>query len=460
MRKLLTFLILCGPLSAANYYVRSAAAGSADGSTWANAYTTLAAAYSGKTAGDTFWIANDHAETQSSSMTLTSPGTAGAISNVLCTADHSTEPPTALATTCTISTTASGSMTLAGYAYYYGITFTGGDSTGNESIIMSNGTSGTTLDSCKLVQRGSTSSNRIQIGGNSSGVGGSYTTWANTTVKFAHASQTINVENSRFIWRNTASAVDSGGTLPTTLMSSVSLTAGTYDISGVDLSALGSGKNLISVAATSSGSRFYLRNCKIDSAVTVITSTVGSQGAVEVYLDNPGTSNLKMAHYKYQGSIVQETTDVRTSGASDGTTPIAWKMIALTTGPSFATPLESPVIAIWGDTTGGSKTATIEILHDSATNLKNDEVWSICEYLSDATYPITSTVTSRKTNVMSSGADQPTSSVTWTTSGLSNPNKQYLQVTFTPSQKGVVACKVRLAKSNYTVYVDPVITIQ
>ena len=44
------------------YYVYSGAAGSANGSSWANAFTTLTAALATKAAGDTFYVAHDHAE--------------------------------------------------------------------------------------------------------------------------------------------------------------------------------------------------------------------------------------------------------------------------------------------------------------------------------------------------------------------------------------------------------------
>jgi hypothetical protein len=60
----------------ASVYVRSGAAGAGTGADWANAYTTLAAAFTAKAAGDVFYVSDDHAETQASAMTLVSPGTA------------------------------------------------------------------------------------------------------------------------------------------------------------------------------------------------------------------------------------------------------------------------------------------------------------------------------------------------------------------------------------------------
>jgi hypothetical protein len=69
----------------ANVYVYSGAAGAGTGADWTNAYTTLTAALAAKAAGDDFWVAHDHAETQASALTLTSPGTpASAVPDYLC----------------------------------------------------------------------------------------------------------------------------------------------------------------------------------------------------------------------------------------------------------------------------------------------------------------------------------------------------------------------------------------
>ncbi len=123
----------------ANYYVRSAAAGAADGSTWANAFTTLALAFTGAGAGaHTLWVADDHAENSgTSATTLTCPGTAASPYRILCVNTHATEPPTGLATSATVTTTtsASATITFAGFAYIYGIQFIQG-SGGSSSTVL------------------------------------------------------------------------------------------------------------------------------------------------------------------------------------------------------------------------------------------------------------------------------------------------------------------------------------
>ena len=48
------------------YYVWSGAGGSANGSSWANAFTTLTMAFATEVAGDTLYVAHDHAESTAS----------------------------------------------------------------------------------------------------------------------------------------------------------------------------------------------------------------------------------------------------------------------------------------------------------------------------------------------------------------------------------------------------------
>lgn len=461
--KLFLAAILSLPLSAANYYVRSAAAGTGDGSTWANAYTTLAAALTARAAGDVFWVADDHAETQSATMTLTAPGTAASRNRILCVNTHVTEPPTALATSCTVSTSSTGIMNFAGFAYSYGIAYAVGNTASTASMSFLSASSwGWSFDSGALRITSTSSASKINFGlVTSSAADDQYLELVNTPLQFGNAGQSVQIGKIRLIWRNTASAI--AGTAPTTLFVLAADTAGRVEVSGVDLSALGSGKNLVAVGTASVGpTDLYFRNCQLGSSVSVITGAITGQGAIRVYLDNSdsGNVNYRMEHYSYQGSVKTETVDVRTSGASDGTTPISWKMTSLSTGPALFSPLESAPIVIWNETTGSSMTATIEILHDSTTALKNDEVWTRCEYLGTSGVPLSTYVSNRVADAMTTAANQTTSSATWTTTGLTNPNTQKLVTTFTPQVKGLVACRVMLAKANYSVFVDPVITLQ
>lgn len=105
----------------ATIYLRSTDGNDADnGSTWALAKATLAAAITAAGAGGTVYMSQAHAES-GSTITLDG-GTAASPTVVLCVNDGAA-PPTALATTGSIATTTSGAITINGFLYIYGVVF-------------------------------------------------------------------------------------------------------------------------------------------------------------------------------------------------------------------------------------------------------------------------------------------------------------------------------------------------
>jgi hypothetical protein len=91
------------------WFVRSGAGGAGTGADWANAFATLTAANTASTAGggETFWIADDHAESTAAAITLTSKGVTTNPNFYYC-VDHTKASPGSgdLLTTATITTTA------------------------------------------------------------------------------------------------------------------------------------------------------------------------------------------------------------------------------------------------------------------------------------------------------------------------------------------------------------------
>jgi hypothetical protein len=434
-------------------YLRSTdGSDSDDGSTWALAKATLAAALTAAGAGGTVYVSQSHAETQASAMTLASPGTAVSITKVICVNDGAA-PPTSLATTATVSTTGANNMSFTGHAYVYGITFTAGNSTNAADMnILSTSSAGyLCFDTCILTLGGNNLSSDFILG-----------TATTNSQKIDFANTTLNYSNSgnRTVVRCEVSGknVTIGGTAPTTLFIHASNSAPkTIKFIASDLSLLGSSKYLVN--PTAGNGIFAFSNCKLGASVAVLNGSITGQGGTDVFLDNcdSGDTNYRMEHYKYQGSIKSETSKIRSGGASDGTTPISWNMTSLS-GATFASPLESPPITIWNETTGSSKTVTIEIAQDSAaTALNDDEIWIEVEYLGTSGYPISSIATDRKNNILSSVTAQTTSSATW--DNMTTPTKQKLEVTFTPQEKGPFIARVMLAKASTTVYIDPLVTV-
>ena len=201
--------------------------------------------------------------------------------------------------------------------------------------------------------------------------------------------------------------------------------------------------------------------CKLPSSPTILSGTINNFADSKIRLHHCSSSNAAYDFYEecYYGTVQDETTIVRTGGASDGVTGISHKMVSSAGTVEFApsSALGSPPITTWNTATS-SKTFTIEVVHDSATALQNDEIWVELEYPADNSSGL-GAVASSQCAQLGTPADIPDSSASWTTTGMTNPNTRKLSVTVTPGKAGPVTAKVYLAKASTTVYVDPLITI-
>lgn len=185
---------------------------------------------------------------------------------------------------------------------------------------------------------------------------------------------------------------------------------------------------------------------------------------VSMYNCDSADTNYRLWIETYAGNIKSETTIVRTGGASDGTTTVSWKMASSANANSTTIPLMSDEVVRWNDTVAAAVTATVEVVHDSqgagtGAAFTNEEVWLEVMYLGTSGVPLGSFVSNTKADVLATAADQPTSTATWTTTGLTTPVKQKLSVTFTPQEKGYIHARVYLGKASKTLYVDPKITV-
>jgi hypothetical protein len=279
----------------------------------------------------------------------------------------------------------------------------------------------------------------------------------NTVLQFGATTQSVRFFYGEFLWRNTASAI--AGSVPATFIT-LSALPGHHNavFQSLDLSALTG--NLINVSEIAQGSVYTFSNCKLGSGFTFTTGTHSGIGGPEVNFINCDSEDTNYNYYREtaQGTIVDETTLVKSGGASDGTTPFSRKFVT-NANSKFGWPLVSKPLSGWNDEIGSPKTATVEILHDNATPLKDDEAWLELDYLANSGDPGGAAVSNRKASPVATAANQASSSVTWTTTGMSNPNKQKLAVNFTPQKKGSVRGRVHFAKPSYTAYVDWKMTV-
>jgi hypothetical protein len=406
--------------------------------------------------GDRCFISSDHAQTQASALQIGLNATSLTATLYMSVNKTGSVPPVPAdyLAGASCATTGANSITIEGGARWRGVTFSSGASIRFVSGILRP----VWLRDCALVLNNATAGSII---GPNSSMG---LIWQNTTVQFGAAGQHIEPAPGSspcaFDWYGSGSAVV-GGTLPTTLFTQAANSPALATIRGVDLSALGSGNNLVSF--TSSGScpatRYTFTNCKLGSGVSVITGsqTTGLGSVVElINCDDANTNYRCERHCSPQGDVTTETTITRTGGANDGTTTFARKMVSTTSIAEFNMPLEGIPMDAWNTATGGAQTATVEII--SSGTLTDQDIGLQIEYLGDASSPRSSFGNSGRVTELTTPANVTSSAVAWNSSPAT-PVKQKLQVAFTPQKVGLVRGTVILKTASKTVYVDPVMDI-
>jgi len=430
----------------ASYYVYSGAGGAGTGADWANAFTTLDGAFAGGAAGDIFYVADDHAQTQASALTLTSPGTLASPCFVYCVlrTGGSVPPVSAdLRATATITTTGANAISLGSQiTYYYGIIFSAGTGAVTSNFTAAGLFSTLVFQSCAIRKLG-TSGNTAAINFGST----TEATLINTTVQFGATGDSLN-PGSVFKWYNTASAV-TGATVPTTGFFGGSIRSLIY-VEGVDLSALGSSSTLF--RQESNVHTRLLKDCKLGSSVTIASTPQFPSTETMIIRCDSGDTSYRTEKYTYSGTLTTETTIVRTGGASDGTTPISWKVVT-TANSERIYPFEAFPISIWNETTGSSVTVTVECRGASIPNL--DEMWMDVEYLGTSGFPQGNFATSGHADLLATGTANTSSSESW--GGSTSSFK--LSKAITPQEKGPITVYVKVAKASSTYYIDPKITL-
>jgi hypothetical protein len=434
----------------ANIYVRSTDGNNADnGSTWALAKADLTGAAAIDAAGDVIYLSQAHSESTAGALTIALAGTSASPTKVIG-GNDAAEPPTAVSTAPKVVATGTNSITITGGGiYFYGVQFEAGS--GSSSTLFLNlgnsNSSDVEFEACafRLVTTG---------GGSTIALGTGFSLFKNCTFKFAAAGQSADAKGQVVV---SGGSLESGGTSPTNMFSMNSSAARLF-VEGFDLSNASSGVNIFK--PTAAPARALIRNSKLPASWSgsLVNGTLQAGERYEMHNCDATDTNYRMAISDYAGSAITETTIVRTGGANDGTTSLSWKLVSTANAEYPNITFDTAEIVQWNDTTGSSKTCTVEIITDNVT-LTDAECWLEIQYLGTSGFPLGSFVSDSKADVLATAANQATSTETWTTTLLDTPVKQKLVATFTPQEKGFVHAVVRLAKASTTVYVDPKLTI-
>jgi hypothetical protein len=444
----------------ANVYVDSTAAGGGNGTTWALAYQTITLALAGKVAGDDFWIAHTHAETTAAALNIISPGTSALPCRFICVNKAGSVPPVAadLATTATVSTTGANHINFTGIAYCYGIEFKSGDAANNGGVRWN--TSGYWKHKlCKFTLNNTSAATLSPANSQLA-----KTEWEDCTVKFGALSQSM-APTGLFAWYATTSGVSAvdtggGGIIPTSLFGANC--SGVSRLRGLDLSAYSAG-NIVS-GNIAQGFNIHLENCRHGTTTMGVKVQTVSSILMQDYVFSrvDKTLNYTFEKFSYGGTETAETTVIRTGGATDGTTPVA-KKIVTSTNSRIEYPFECIPITVWNETVGSAITLTVQAIWSvgAAGNYPtNANIWIEVEYLSNASYPISSVSSGGLATVLTTPVAYSVAGSGWTGLG-GTPTAFAMSRTFTPQMKGPITVRVKatLNGATTTFYVDPKVII-
>lgn len=441
----------------ADIYVRSSDGSNSDnGSTWALAKATLAGAAAIDAAGDTIWVSDAHSESSGSTQTITLAGTADSPVRVLCCDDTGNpEPPTALSTGAVVATTTSSPILITGgHAYIYGIHFHAGSSSNSTFVAVQGNPSASqsqTYEQCLFRVVATSSSATIRIV-SSSPSATNKTQWLDCDVQFAHASQRIILYAGAFEWHGGALVI---GTSPNYLLSPGGSGYPVFAvIDGVDLSAADAGMHIANGQAAGA-LQLVVRRCKLPASWSgsLLTGTVLAGVRAEMYDCDDGGTNYRLWIEDFAGALRDDTGVYLDGGAYDGTTRLSHRIVTNATCNNLSGRFYTHEFAVWNDVTSGTVDVQFEIVHDSATDLTDAEIWPEVLVRQSASDTLGTWVSGGVADILTAGTDWPNSSETWTgTGGFSNPNKQTISVTIAPRVAGPLMCRIVVAKASKTVY--------
>lgn len=436
----------------ANFYADSTIGTSGNnGTSFATPKDTIGNAIALSATGDNIWVGSTSAEDIAAVITWTLPGTALLPTRIM-SVPNTTSPPAAGSATPGAKVISNSNIFIIGSGYIYGLTIQPGKGnavsagltagTGaNGQLIFDNCvfwplTTGTGLMKTILGDENRTDSERTECWNSTFRIPG-----VNHRIKFGASTRIV---GGGFV---------SGGAIPVNLFETGLRGQDEIEVVGLDMSAnIGSAFNLIIQPSGGNGVKPKFRNCKFPTSWSgEIWSAVPTSPCIDAEISDSLIGTTKLRYYRsgYEGKVRDNTTIVRTGGATDDGVAFSMQMVGNANLSYPVMPLRGRPCSFYVDSAGSPITVNLEVVHDSQGSgsgaaLTNAEMAAFV-------FGPQGVTTNAKANFLAAPADHAASSATWTTTGMTTPVKQFLAVTFTPPRKGIYTLVPELYV-NKTVY--------
>lgn len=359
--------------------------------------------------GNQIFVGDDHAESQSTGITIAANGSSNSLLMYVYCVDHTVAVPPGSSNTKTTATVTStgGAINIGGTLYFYGISFIF-----NAFSIFGVGSAADwqQFDYCAFTLP---SSGTLQF--YQSGYGQQIILNGCT---FNYSSGAVMLFSVAGVHTLLKSCTLTGVTGSTGIIRNDS--GGVVTFQDCDLSALG---NSVLFASNNSASTldYTFLNCRLGSGYSIGTPAYHSQNINVIVSDSSGTT-YQQQRYTYEGTLTPSTAIVRAGGASDGVTPISWNLTT-TANSSWYDPFLSIPRSIWNTTLGTNRGVTLYGVWNSASLPNNDQIWIEVESLGASGSPLGNVQTQTKANGLAAGAALAADSTsTWGASVTPRPN--------------------------------------
>lgn len=415
------------------------------------------------TSGNTIYVSDNHAETQSVSLTFTV--NSALLAKILCHNRLGSYPPVAsdLTTGATITTTGATSITfgLIGSVYFRGLSFIAQGVTGSSVMVGPTAVSQVQnwycFELCSFQISGTATGSSVTFGS------GTSATWLvvildNSTVKFGAVSHYILNSSSQFTWRNTGQILVAGSAVPTTLFQEPSAAGcfNTIALEALDLSQITG--SIFSNAASAIGG-FTIKDCKLNASATV-TQPINTGQAVQLSRSDSSATAYKSSRSTYEAVESTETSIVRTGGYADPTGQVQSRKIVTSANTQWLRPYKSQPLSVWNSVVGSPITVTVYGTVNAGALPNNDDIWMEVSYLGSGASPLGSMVTTGKAQLWSANAAVPSDGSSWGGGGSGagwSPFK--ISTTITPQLPGYIVPVIKAAKVSTTFYIDPAVVV-